>query len=68
MQESRRPFLMRLGLIVFILGTILNIAEVTLAVTVQRGVLIPIIVLALIDAALIAYVFMHVTQLWRPEE
>ena len=68
MQESRQRLLFRLGLIVFICGTISNIVEFTLANTVQQGVLVPIAVLALIDAAMIAYVFMHVTQFWRPEE
>ena len=68
MQESRHRFLMRVGWITFMLGTISNIAEFTLAATVQRGVLVPIVVLALIDATMIAYVFMHITQLWHPEE
>lgn len=67
MEQSRQRWLMRLGLIVFALGTVLNIVELTLALTVQRGILVPILVMALFDAALIAYVFMHITQLWRPE-
>lgn len=68
MQESRQRHLTRLGLIVFIGGTISNVAEFALAMTVQRGVLVPLMILAAIDAVLITYVFMHVTQLWRPEE
>lgn len=68
MDQSRRGILMGLGIIVFTVGTALNITEFGLAITVRTGVLLPIIVMALIDAALIAYVFMHITQLWRPEE
>ncbi len=59
---------MRLGYTIFALGTISNIAEYSLAQSGLQGVLIPIIILALMDAAFIAYVFMHVTQLWRPQE
>lgn len=68
MEQSRRGRPMRVGLIVFIAGTIANVVEFSLANTVQQGVLLPIMLLALVDAAMIAYFFMHVTQLWHPEE
>lgn len=68
MEEGRRGTLMGLGLIVFTVGTVMNIGEFGLANSGLRGILLPILVMALIDAGLIAYVFMHVSQLWRPEE
>jgi len=55
-------------LIVFICGTISNIVHFTVQTTVQQGVQVPIAVVALNDAAKSAHVFMHVTQLWRPED
>ena len=68
MQDPRHARLMRLGFIIFVIGTISNIAEYALAVSGLQGVVFPIAILALVDATFIAYVFMHVTQLWRPEE
>lgn len=68
MQAIRRSWLTRSGMIVFIPGTISNVAEFALANTVRQGVLVPIILLALIDVAFIAYFFMHITQLWHPQE
>ena len=68
MEESRQVWLMRLGWVVLVVGTIMNVAEFTLAMTVQRGVMVPLIVMALFDAATISYVFMHITQIWHPEE
>ncbi len=68
MAQPRRVTWTRLGIIVFIGGTISNLAEFALAVTVQTGVMLPLIVLMAIDAAMIAYFFMHITQLWHPEE
>lgn len=58
----------RLGLIAFIVLTVLNGVEFWIAVSFQTGIMVPLAVLALIDAGLIAYYFMHVAQLWRPEE
>lgn len=68
MAQPRSITPIRLGSIVFIAGTIANVVEFTLAATVQQGVMLPLIVLMLIDATMIAYFFMHVTQLWHPEE
>lgn len=68
MREARRGTLLGLGLIVFTVGSVLNVTEFTLAITGLKSIVIPIAVMAAIDAALIAYVFMHVTQLWHPEE
>ncbi|GEM_PF-4540073 len=68
MEDSRQRRLMRLAWLVLIVGTIANLGEFALAVTVQQGVMLPLVVLALFDAATIAYVFMHVTQIWNPEE
>lgn len=68
MRHQDRSRLGRLGLAVFGIGTVLNLVELGLAVGVGQGVMLPIAILALFDAALIAYVFMHVTQLWHPEE
>lgn len=68
MRQERRGWLMRLGFIVLGLGTAMNVLEFTLAMTVQQGVMAPLVVMALFDASTIAYVFMHVTQLWHPEE
>jgi len=67
-EDSRQRRLMRLAWLVLIVGTIANLGEFALAVTVQQGVMLPLVVLALFDAATIAYVFMHVTQIWNPEE
>ena len=57
-----------MGNIVFAVGTISNIVEFTLALTVKQGIMLPLIVMILVDASMIAYYFMHVAQLWRPEE
>jgi len=68
MEESRQGGLMRLGLIVFIIGTILIVAQYALANTVRHGVILPIYALALFYTAISIKVFMHITQLWHPEE
>ncbi len=68
MAQPRSIGPIRVGSIVFIVGTIANVVEFSLANTVQQGVMLPLIVLMLIDAAMIAYFFMHVSQLWHPEE
>ena len=65
-KDSRSTF--RLGFIVFFAGTLSNIIEFVLATTVKEGVMLPLIVLMLADASMIAYFFMHVVQIWRPEE
>lgn len=68
MQETQQKSKLNLGFLVFGVGTVANVAEFTLAMTVRQGVMLPLIVLMLIDAAMIAYFFMHITQLWREEE
>jgi len=67
MRRQNRGRLGWLGLAVVGIGTVLNLVEFGLAVGVGQGILLPIAILALFDAALIAYVFMHLAQLWRPE-
>lgn len=59
---------LRLGYIIFVVGTISNVGEFALAMTVQKGVMLPLILLMALDAAAIAYYFMHVSQIWHPEE
>ncbi len=68
MDDARQRRLMRLAWLVLIVGTIANLGEYALAVTIKQGVMLPLVVLALFDASTIAYVFMHVTQIWHPEE
>ncbi len=68
MQETQLQSKMNLGFLVFAVGTVSNVAEFALAMTVREGVMLPLIALMLIDAATIAYFFMHITQLWREEE
>jgi len=67
-QETQHRSKLNLGFLVFALGTVSNVAEFALAMTVRKGVMLPLIMLMLIDAAMIAYFFMHITQLWREEE
>lgn len=67
-RHQDRAWLSRLGLVVLVIGSISNGAEFALAMGVGQGVMLPIAILALFDAALIAYVFMHITQLLHPGE
>jgi len=59
---------MRLGLVVFVVLIAIEILEYALGVTIKHGnwrILAP---LAVIGAWPIVRYFMHVKQLWRPEE
>lgn len=47
---------------------VLSLFEFWLASIMPTGILVPLVVLALLKAGLIANNFMHITQLWRPEE
>jgi hypothetical protein len=67
-KENRLGTSLGIGVIVFTVGTVLNVTEFWMSVTGLKNIVIPIWVMATIDAALIAYVFMHIHQLWRPEE
>lgn len=68
MRHQDRAKLSRLGLAVVGIGTVSNLVEFGLALGVGQGVMLPLVLLALFDAALIAYVFMHIRQLWHPGE
>lgn len=68
MDTARLRALMLLGVIVLVALVVLNWFEYGLAMTVQTGIMVPLVVLSLIDAGLIAYYFMHVAQLWRAQE
>ena len=60
--------LMGLGLIVFTVGSALNVTEFWMAITGMRNIMAPLAIMAAVDAILILFVFMHITQLWHPEE
>jgi|TARA_Y100000031_G_C8027428_1_gene295522 heme/copper-type cytochrome/quinol oxidase subunit 4 len=60
--------LLRVGLLVFIALVILAAAEYVLGLALESGNLGYMIFMNVVDAALILYFFMHVRQLWHPEE
>ncbi len=68
MKQSSLGSKTRLGAIVFIVLTVLNVAEYWLSVSFKSGIMLPLGVMALIDAWLIAYYFMHIMQIRHREE
>ena len=59
---------LRRGLWVFVALLVLTVLEYVLAVAMPSGNLPYMVVMNIVDAGLIVYYFMHVAQLWRPEE
>ena len=59
---------MRVGLLVFIILVVLAAGEYVLGLALESGNLVYMLIMNIVDAALILYFFMHVRQLWRPEE
>ena len=68
MKDSDLKSPMRVGLLVFIVLVVLAAAEYVLGLAVESGNLVYMILMNIVDAALILYFFMHVRQLWHPEE
>ena len=60
---STRP-----GVIALAALAVLSVLEFWLATVMPTGILVPLVVLALLKTGFIVNNFMHVTQLWRPEE
>lgn len=56
----------RRGLITFVLLMVLTVAEYLVAVYLSSSIIL-LFIIALIKAALIVQVFMHVSRLWRGE-
>lgn len=65
---ARKGARLRLGLKVFLALMVLVVAEYYAMVARVPGLLWWLIVFQVVEAALIAYYFMHVAQLWREEE
>ena len=63
--ESKSKALRR-GLWTFIALMVLTIIEFGMAI-VLRGAIIPLFLIALVKAAIIVWVFMHIYRLWREE-
>jgi heme/copper-type cytochrome/quinol oxidase subunit 4 len=59
---------LRVGLLVFIVLVVLAAGEYVLGLVLDSGNLPYMIFMNIVDAALLLYFFMHVRQLWRPEE
>ncbi|MBI2941921.1 MAG: cytochrome C oxidase subunit IV family protein [Chloroflexi bacterium] len=68
MQESRLGTRLRLGVQVLIGLAVLTVTEYAISAALPRGAIFPLIVIALAKAGLILRYFMHMAQLWRPEE
>ena len=60
---STRP-----GVIALAALAVLSILEFWLATVMPTGILVPLVLLALLKSGFIVNNFMHVSQLWRPEE
>lgn len=56
------------GFWVFVALVVLALGEYALAIFMTRGNLPYMVIMNVVDAALIAYFFMHIAQLWRREE
>jgi cytochrome c oxidase subunit IV len=67
-ETAKLRYAMRRGLWVFLVLVVLALGEYALAIFMTRGNLPYMVIMNLVDAALIAYFFMHVAQLWRREE
>ena len=59
---------LRIGLWVFAILMIMAIGEYFLGIALDSGNLAYMIFMNIVDAALIVWFFMHVHQLWHPEE
>ncbi len=68
MNESSQGKRMRLGLIIFIVLMIVEVVEYFVGIGLDSRATIPLALLAVPGAGLIVYYFMHISQLWHPEE
>ncbi len=68
MKNSDLKSPLRVGLLVFIVLVVLAAGEYGMGLVLESGNLVYMIIMNIVDAALILYFFMHVRQLWRPEE
>ena len=68
MERSVLSNVLRKGLWVFIALFVLTVGEYILALVMKRGNLPYMVVMNVVDAALIMYFFMHISQLWRRGE
>ena len=59
---------MRLGLLVFVVLMVIEVAEYAVGVGLEDGATFLLVLLAVPGAGLIIYYFMHIAQLWRSEE
>ena len=57
----------RIGFRVFAILVILTMAEYAMVLGIDRGNLPWMIIMNIVDAGLIFYFFMHISQLWRQE-
>ncbi len=67
MERPRLGAAFRLGLQVIVILGVLTAIEFAVATGMDSSATGPVLVLAVIKAALILYYFMHVAQLWRRE-
>lgn len=68
METAKLKYALRRGLWVFVALVVLALGEYALAIFMTRGNLPYMLIMNLVDAALIAYFFMHIAHLWRREE
>ena len=68
MKNSDLKSPLRVGLLVFIVLVVLAAGEYVLGLALESGNLVYMILMNIVDAALLLYFFMHVRQLWHPEE
>lgn len=58
----------RVGWVVFAVLVVVKIVEYWIAVAMPTGNLLPMVLLAVLAGGLIMYYFMHMRQVWAPEE
>ena len=68
MRKSDLRSRLRLGVVIFVVLMIVEVAEYIIGASLNSGATVFLVVLAVPGAGLIVYYYMHISQLWRPEE
>ena len=68
MNKSKHGQKMRLGYIIFVVLMVVEVGEYVVGVGLNSGAIPWLVILAVPGAGLIFYYYMHISQLWRPEE
>ncbi|MBI4201811.1 MAG: cytochrome C oxidase subunit IV family protein [Chloroflexi bacterium] len=68
MQSARQKQAMQRGLWVIVALVTLTVVDFLIATQIPHGNLVYLAVFAFVEAGVILYYFMHITQLWRSHE